>query len=379
MAFITLKPLAQPNNRHLDTVYTSSSTFCIAHYGASSFPPRKTTNTSAIVTIMKHSDETIGIILINTGSPASPNPCDIRPYLIEFLSDKNIIPVPRPIWLPILHGIIARKHPKKTTPRYRQVWTPNGAPLLVEAFAQRDALNKRFAQEGLSFVAEVGMRYGSPSIEEAYSTLKQKGCTRFIGFPLFPQTATCTTGTCKEKFLQVVPDSEVAGFIEGYADNPLYWKSLANSISQYWSWKPGSKILFSLHSIPLSNVKAGDTYLEEAKESLAHTAELLGLSPDDWDIAYHSRFEDSRAWVTPSPETLLTVWAKQGTIRVALVTPGFAADCLESLYDIALVTKEHFERQCRECGTTADVTYIPALNHRDDHIDLLLDEIKQHF
>ena len=129
------------------------------------------------------------------------------------------------------------------------------------------------------------MRYGSPSIEEAYSTLKQKGCTRFIGFPLFPQTATCTTGTCKEKFLQVVPDSEVAGFIEGYADNPLYWKSLANSISQYWSWKPGSKILFSLHSIPLSNVKAGDTYLEEAKESLAHTAELLGLSPDDWDLS----------------------------------------------------------------------------------------------
>lgn len=335
----------------------------------------KTPQASAIVTSMRHEQEKIGVILISTGSPASPSPCDIRPYLIDFLSDKNIIPVPSPLWQPILRGIIARKHPRKTAPRYQKVWTPEGAPLLVETYAQRDALNKRFLQNNLPFVAEVGMRYGSPSIEDAYHTLKQQGCSRFIGFPLFPQTATCTTTTCKEKFLSIVPALEVAGVIEGYASNPLYSQALARSIAEQWTWQPGSKILFSLHSIPLSNVKAGDTYLEETKESLSKTAELLGLTASDWDIAYHSRFDNSRAWVTPSPETVLTKWAEQGTNRIALVTPGFAADCLESLYDIALVAKEHFEGCCHKHSLSPDVTYIPALNHRSDHLDLLFDEI----
>lgn len=325
---------------------------------------------------MEHIHEQIGIVLINTGSPASPEPCDIRPYLIDFLSDKHIIRIPRPIWLPILHGIIARNRPKKTAPRYQRIWTPQGAPLLVESFAQRDALNKRFTEKGLPYWCEVGMRYGSPSIEDALSALAERGCNRFIGFPLFPQTATCTTATCKEKFLQVAPTSATTNVVEGYSSNPLYWEALSQSIADRWTWQPGSKILFSLHSIPLNDVKAGDTYLEEAEYSLTKTAELLGLSRSDWALAYHSRFEDSRAWATPHPKTVLSGWAREGIKRVALVTPGFAADCLESLYDIALVAKEFFEEQCREQGFVPEVTYIPALNHRSDHIDLLFDEIR---
>ena len=326
---------------------------------------------------MNYSNENIGIILINTGSPASPEPSDIRPYLIEFLSDKNIIRIPHAVWLPILHGIVARNRPKKTAPRYQQIWTPQGAPLLVESLAQRDELNKCFAQEHLPLIAEVGMRYGSPSIEEALQSLKQRGCKRFIGFPLFPQTATCTTKTCKEKFLQSVSDTERAGFIEGYAHNPLYWKSLAQSITDHWTWQPGSKLLFSLHSIPLNDVRAGDTYLDEAQQSLSETAKLLGLSSDDWAIAYHSRFEDSRAWAAPHPKTVLSSWADEGVQRVALITPGFAADCLESLYDIAFVAKDYFEQRCRAKGNTPEVSYIPALNHRSDHIDLLFDEVSK--
>ena len=318
-----------------------------------------------------------GVVLINTGSPASPDPCDIRPYLIEFLSDKNIIRVPHAIWLPILHGFIARNRPKKTAPRYKKIWTDKGAPLLVESYAQRDALNDRFAAKHLPIVAEVGMRYGKPSIEEALESLSNQGCTSFVGFPLFPQTATCTVGTCKEKFLAVVPSPKNAGVIEGYANNPLYWKALAQSISDVWSWKPGSKILFSLHSVPLGDIEAGDTYLEETQESLSQTAQLLGLSSDDWAIAYHSRFEDSRAWAAPHPKTVLSTWADKGVNRVALVTPGFAADCLESLYDIALVAKNYFEERCQANGSKADVTYLPALNSRPDHIDLLFEVIKR--
>lgn len=323
----------------------------------------------------QHSGEHIGVILTNTGSPASPDPRDIRAYLIEFLSDKNIIRVPHVIWLPILHCFIARTRPKKTAPRYRQIWTDKGTPLLIEAQAQCDALNQKFADRQFPIRTCVGMRYGSPSIEDAYKSLKQQGCTKFIGFPLFPQTATCTVGTCKEKFLNVIPARELLGVIEGYADNPLYWKALAQSIADTWTWEPGSKVLFSLHSVPLCDVEAGDTYLEETQNSLSKVAELLGIPSEDWAVGYHSRFEDSRDWAGPHPKAVLSSWADEGVSRVALVTPGFAADCLESLYDIASVAKQYFEELCMAHNMTPDVTYVPALNSRPDHIELLFDEI----
>lgn len=354
---------------------------------------------------MERNAQKIGIVLMNTGTPASPDPRDIRSYLIEFLSDRYIIRVPRPIWQPILHGIIARTRPKKTAPRYQAIWTEEGTPLIVETFKQRDALNQRFEQANLPLVAEVGMRYGSPSVDDALAILAQKGCTEIVGFPLFPQTATCTTTTCVEHLKQAVAkwsagagavlvsnptstpaDNQLSAnptsaplklrtLIRGYADNPLYPQALANSINDHWQWQPGSKLLFSLHSVPLSDVAAGDAYLDEAQRSLAKTAELLGISKDDWSLAYHSKFEDSRKWASPHPKEVLKAWADQGVTRVALATPGFAADCLESLYDIALVAKDFFVDCCAQKGNDAEVTYVPALNSRTDHIDLLFDVI----
>ncbi|MEF2846485.1 MAG: ferrochelatase, partial [Eggerthellaceae bacterium] len=191
-------------------------------------------------------------------------------------------------------------------------------------------------------------------------------------------SATCTTHTCLEKFdaeLSHHPTLERAGSIAGYSNNPLYWRALANAISDVWHYTPGSRLLFSLHSVPLEDIKAGDTYIAEAELALGKVADLLGLAPEDWAIAYHSRFEDSRKWASPHPKTVLAQWAAEGITRVALVTPGFAADCLESLYDIAQVAKEYFEGLCVARGAQGEVTYIPALNARADHIDLLFDLI----
>lgn len=330
-----------------------------------------------------HTDK-IGIVLINVGTPNSPYPQDIRPYLIEFLSDKHIIRVPHAIWLPILHGFIAHTRPKKTAPRYQQIWAEEGAPLIVESYKQRDALNERFAQAGISAQCEVGMRYGEPSIAQALKRLQGVGCNRILGFPLFPQTATCTVGTCVEKLQNVITKTaeqsprDLIGVIEGYYNNPLYWRALTQSIQDVWEWKPGSKLLFSFHSIPLSDVSSGDTYLDECRTSVERTTDLLGLTPDDWAIAYHSRFEDSRSWAAPHPKTVLAAWANEGIERIALVTPGFAADCLESLYDIASSAKEYFEQLCRDKGSQPEVTFIPSLNSRTDHIDLLFDVITQY-
>lgn len=324
--------------------------------------------------------EKTGIVLINTGSPDSPEPKDIRPYLIEFLSDRNIIKVPSVIWQPILRLFIARTRPKKTAPRYQQIWTPNGSPLAVESRAQCDALNKRLAKAGINALCEVGMRYGNPSINHALQRLEAAGCSKIVALPLFPQTAFSTVKTCKEAIQDQVgkhPNLSLEAIVEGYNDNPLYTQALAASIRDVWEYRPGSKLLLSFHSIPLADIEAGDTYVEQIEASVNQAMELLGIPQSDWAIAYHSRFEDSRAWVTPHPKTQLAQWAAEGFSRIALVTPGFASDCLESLYDIKSVACDFFCTLCSQNDITADVTYIPCLNHREDHIDLLFNVVKK--
>lgn len=325
-------------------------------------------------------EEKIGIVLMNTGSPDSPEPSDIRPYLVEFLSDRNLIKVPPIVWQPVLRLCIARTRPKKTSPRYQQIWTPEGSPLIVETEAQCTALNQRFAEAGISAYAVMGMRYGNPSIACALNELKTAGCRKIIGLPLFPQTAFCTVGSCAEKLqnaLKKHPELKLANIVEGYESNPLYLKALAASIRAAWDYQPGSKLLFSFHSIPLADVEAGDTYVEQIQNDMERLTQELGIADEDWAVAFHSRFEDSRAWVAPHPKTQLAQWAEEGVTRVAMATPGFAADCLESLYDIKAVTCNYFETLCQQHGRTAQVTYIPALNHRKEHIDLLFDVAKR--
>lgn len=330
---------------------------------------------------MASCEEKTGIILTNIGSPATPEPADIKPYLVEFLSDKNLVKVPHIIWIPLLKGVISQTRPKKTAPRYKAIWTPDGPPLLVYSFAQRDALNKRLEAAGIPAVCEVGMRYGSPSIDEAYTILEQAGCKRILGFPLFPQTAYSTVKTCKERQVNVASTHTIAPLydvVEGYSDNPLYIKAMAASIREAWEYRPGSKLLFSFHSIPLNDVESGDTYLEQSRTSMEKVVRELGIPDEDWAIAYHSRFEDSRAWAAPHPKTVAQSWVEAGTKRIAVVTPGFASDCLESLYDMNIVARQHLENFCGTHGIDFDFTYIPALNDREDHIDLLYDVILQH-
>ena len=329
---------------------------------------------------MSCAENKIGIVLMNTGTPDSPNPRDIKPYLIEFLSDRNLIKVPPFIWQPILRLCIARTRPKKTSPRYQGIWTEHGSPLLVESNAQCAALNARFANAGINAQCAVGMRYGNPSVESALCELEKAGCTAIVALPLFPQTAFSTVKTCKEharKELARHPLLHFEACVEGYSENERYINALAASIKETWEYRPGSKLMFSFHSIPLGDVDAGDTYVEQIKASTQRVADALGIPQNDWGLAFHSRFEDSRAWVAPHPKTQLAHWAEEGATRVTLITPGFASDCLESLYDIKSLASEYFRTLCAQRGATAEVTYIPCLNHREDHIDLLFDVAKQ--
>lgn len=316
--------------------------------------------------------DNIGIVLMNSGSPASPDPRDIRPYLIEFLSDKRIVDLPSVVWQPILRGIVSRTRPKKTAPRYRSIWTPEGSPLIVTSLAQRDALNERFLSKESPFRAEIAMRYGAPSVDDAIDGLMEKGFTRIACLPLFPQTSFCTTASCLDAFgaaMERHPDASNAGALPGYAEDAGYLGALAASIRQAWDFEPGDKLLLTFHSIPLSYTEKGDTYADEAQRGMTRLAQILGLDREDWAIAYHSRFDESRAWLSPSPETVIDAWAAQGVRNVVVAAPGFSADCLESLYDLDVVLRERFMNAAR--SPEASFVYVPALGARSEHIDAL--------
>ena len=318
----------------------------------------------------------IGVILMNTGTPESPEPEDIRPYLAEFLSDRRLIKVPRPIWLPILHGIILQRRPERSAVKYRQIWTPEGSPFMINSRAQGEMLQQRYTDKGSDVLVEIGERYGYPSITHAYEKLAKAGCTHIIGLPLYPQTAYTQAYTCADEIERINrgirPDTTSETVLTGYGDQELYIQAVAKSIRDNWTYKPGSKLLFAFHSIPTKDVQQGDTYPTQVEHSIARIADELGLEDGDWALAYQSRFEDSRKWLTPNPRLFLTQWVMESEATdVAVVTPGFAADCLESLYDCDIEQRAFYERLCAEKSIEGSFTYIPALNAMPEHIDLL--------
>lgn len=325
-----------------------------------------------------------GVVLMNTGTPDSPDVEHIRPYLKEFLSDRNLIRVPKPIWDIILNFFVLPRRPQITTERYKKIWTPEGSPFMITSQRQAKRLRWELVERGYDVPVELGMRYGSVSVEKAVESLREQGCQRIIVLPLFPQATDSTTVTCEEKVREVAakfPDLRIDG-IYGYPCHEDYIKALTRSIRDNWEFRPGSKLMFSFHSVPLQDVeKRGSTYPNQCHACAELVAAALGLSPDDWFLCFQSKYEDSRKWVGPGPTKKLKQWAKEGVSRVALVAPSFATDCLETLYDCNMVQRELFERACVAAGYEPDFTYIPALNERQDHVmmmtELILEKVKE--
>lgn len=320
-----------------------------------------------------------GIVLMNTGTPASPDPRDIKPYLAEFLADPHLISMPRFVWLPILHLFVVNARPQATAKRYEAIWTDEGSPFMLTSLRQAQRTQEALAREGLDIPVRFAARYGQPSLESVVTELQAEGCTNILVIPLYPQTAYSTTATCRDKVLATTKLFPRITFnvVEGYADHPGYAKAIAQSIKDNWNYQPGSKLLLSFHSIPLRDVRSGDTYAEQARKNVEIIMDRLGIPEEDWEISFHSRFEDSRRWLGPSPKKVLSRWADEGITRVAMVTPGFSTDCLETLLDCAVEQRDHFLDRVAKQGATGEFTYIPALNDRDDHIDLIASLIKE--
>ncbi len=319
----------------------------------------------------------LGVLVCNLGTPRAPTTGAVRRYLAEFLADPRIVELPRALWMPILHGIILNVRPRRSAHAYRQIWTERGSPLMVHSEAQRDGLAARLAtQVPGGVVVALGMRYGEPSIAGALRSLAEANVRRVVVVPLYPQYSAPSTASVLDAVnLELmrwrwVPELRT---INDYHDDPAYIAALAASVREYWAANGrGRKLLMSFHGIPRKYFLAGDPYFCHCQATGRLLAEALSLRPEEWMLTFQSRF-GREPWLQPYTDHTLAALAKDGVQDVDVVCPGFAADCLETLEEIAVQNREAFVAQG---GGT--LRYIPALNARADHLDALAALVLRH-
>jgi ferrochelatase len=314
----------------------------------------------------------VGVLLANLGTPDEPTAPALRRYLAEFLSDPRVIELPRLLWLFILHGIILRVRPKKSAALYKSVWTSEGSPLLAISRQQQAAIQ---AQLGDSASVKLGMRYGNPSIASALRELQKEAVRKIIVLPLYPQYASPTTGSTFDavanelKNWRWVPELH---FINNYCDEPLYIEALSNSLHEHMQQygKP-QKIIFSYHGMPKRYLLSGDPYYCFCQKTTRLVQEKLALDKTDCITSFQSRF-GREEWLKPYTDVTLETLPGEGIKNIAIISPAFSADCLETLEELAVENRQVFLNAGGE-----HYHYVTALNDRDDHICMLVDKIKR--
>jgi protoporphyrin/coproporphyrin ferrochelatase len=313
-----------------------------------------------------------GILLINLGTPDAPTAEAVRPYLKEFLSDPRVVEIPKAIWWPILNGIILNTRPKKSAAKYASVWLPEGSPLRVHTAKQTVLLQGYLGERTKApFVVDYAMRYGNPSIPSVLRKLKEQNCQRILIVPMYPQYAASSSGTAFDIVfaeLQQMRNSPALRTIKNFHDNPGYIKALANNINEYWmkNGRP-EKLVMSFHGLPQFSLDKGDPYHCECHKTGRLLAQELGLKTGQYFLSFQSRFGKAE-WLKPYTTATLKELGKQKTRRVDVVCPGFVADCLETLEEIAMEGKEDFQHT-----GGGEYHYIPCLNERNDWMHALTD------
>ena len=313
-----------------------------------------------------------GILLVNLGTPDAPTPEAVRRYLKEFLSDPRVVEIPKAVWWLILNGIILNTRPKKSAAKYASVWMKEGSPLKVHTERQAILLQGYLGERTKApFVIEYAMRYGNPSISSVLRKLKEQNCQRILIVPMYPQYAASTTATAYDivfSELQQMRNTPALRTIKNFHDHAGYIKALAGSINDYWM-KHGrpEKLLMSFHGLPRHTLDKGDPYHCECHKTGRLLAQQLGLKPAQYAISFQSRFGKAE-WLKPYTTAILKELGRQKTRRVDVVCPGFVADCLETLEEIAHEGKEGFQR-----AGGGEYHYIPCLNDRNDWLHALTD------
>ncbi|NKB62112.1 MAG: ferrochelatase [Gammaproteobacteria bacterium] len=335
----------------------------------------------------------IGVLLSNLGTPDSPKTSDVRKYLKEFLWDHRVVEVPRPIWWFILNAVILNTRPRKSAKAYKKVWTKNGSPLMSISMDQLRGIKAQFnsGDDSVDFSGEhfedssgkmpsihfeFSMRYGNPSIESGLSALRDKGVNRILILPLYPQYSATTTASTFDEVTRVIskwrriPELR---FINHYHDDENYINALAARINIHWQEHGKAEhLLMSFHGIPQDYFDSGDPYHCECHKTARLLAEKLGLSDDRWTLSFQSRL-GPKQWLKPYTDETLKAMPSKGIKNIQVVCPGFSADCLETIEEIAMENRDIFIESGGEV-----YEYIPCLNDSAEHLFALESLIRKH-
>jgi ferrochelatase len=285
-----------------------------------------------------------GVLLVNLGTPDAPTPEAVRRYLAEFLADRRVVDLPRLLWWPILYGIVLRTRPAKSAEAYAQVWTERGSPLAAITAEQADKLRPRLGDTATVVHA---MRYGNPSIASGLQKLRDAGCERLLVVPLYPQYSGATNASSADKIEQALSDMrwrpELRTLPPYYGDE-AYIAALAKDLSAQLTALPFAPevLLLSFHGLPQRAVDKGDPYYRHCLETARLLEEALARPDLRVVTSFQSRFGRAK-WLEPATDKVLEQEASSGTRRLAVAAPGFAADCLETLEELAIRGREQFE------------------------------------
>lgn len=318
-----------------------------------------------------------GVLLVNLGTPAAPTAAALRPYLRQFLSDPRVVEIPRLIWSPILNGIILNTRPKTSAKKYASIWTDEGSPLLVHTARQTKLLAGHLAAAGHDGLdVDFAMRYGTPAIGDTLEAMRARGCTRILVLPMYPQYSASTTATVTDEVGRCLGrwrNQPEMRFVRDFHDHPGYIAALVHSVREHWlvHGEP-ERLLLSFHGVPRRSLELGDPYHCECRKTGRLVAEGLGVAPERVLVTFQSRFGKAR-WLEPYTQPTLEHLAAQGVRRVDVMCPGFVADCLETLEEIALECREAF---LGKGGRTFH--YIACLNERHEWIAALAALVQDH-
>ncbi|MCM4155084.1 ferrochelatase [Gramella sp. AN32] len=326
-----------------------------------------------------------GVLLVNLGSPDSTDPKDVKRYLGEFLMDERVIDVPYWARTLLVKGIVLNTRPKQSAAAYQKIWWDEGSPLIVLSERLQSKIN-----ENTSIPISLAMRYGTPNIHDGLKGLHDQGVDEVLLFPLYPQFAMATTETilvlAEELRKKYFPEMSFTN-VPSFYNHPDYVRTLANSISEYLEGKKFEHLLFSYHGVPERHIRKSDItnshckidgsccktpstahqfcYRHQCFETTRLVAETLGLKPNTYSVSFQSRLGFD-PWLKPYTDRTIERFGKQGMKNLAIVTPAFVSDCLETLEEIAMEGQEIFH----EVGGD-QFHVVPCLNDREEWVKVL--------
>ena len=307
-----------------------------------------------------------GILLANLGTPDAPTPGAVKRYLRQFLSDKRVVDTSRLLWWPLLRGVILPIRSPRVAKLYQSVWMEEGSPLMVYSRRQQQALAARLPDTPVA----LGMSYGSPSLASAVDDLLAQGVEHIVVLPLYPQHSCSTVAAVWVELARILAKKRAIpgiSFIRDYAEHPDYIHALAASVrASFAVHGEPDLLLLSYHGIPQRYANQGDDYPQRCRDTTRELVSALGLPPERVMMTFQSRF-GREPWLTPYTDETLKMLGEKGTKHVQVLCPGFAADCLETLEEIAVQNREIF----LEAGGK-QYEYIPALNADAAHIEMMV-------